>query len=74
MTQKYEKIRRNGGFAIILYQYPESIFVYIPPSPPNKNLKVDRNLGVLILYFGFKETLCLCDFQNNSCKSVVVCQ
>ena len=37
----------------------------------NENLKVDRNLGVLILYFGFKEILCLCDFQNTSCKSAV---
>ena len=44
-------------------------WVRIPPRPPNKNLKVDRNLEVFALYFGFKETLCLCGFRNASCKS-----
>ena len=29
-------------------------WVRIPPRPPNKNLKVDRNLEVFALYFGFK--------------------
>ena len=29
-------------------------WVRIPPRPPNKNLKVERNLEVLVFYFGFK--------------------
>ena len=49
-------------------------WVRIPPRPPNKNLKVDRNLEVFALYFGFKETLCLCGFRNTSCKSAAMRQ
>ena len=31
-----------------------TVWVQVPPPAPNKNLKVDRNLEVLALYFGFK--------------------
>ena len=43
--------------------------VQVLSGAPNKNLKVDRNLEVFALYFGSKETFCLCGFQNTSCKS-----
>ena len=45
------------------------VWVRILVRQPNKNLKVDRNLEVFALYFGFKETLCLRGFRNTSCKS-----
>ena len=46
--------------------------VQVLSGAPNKNLKVDRSLEVFTLYFGFKEALCLCNFQNTSCKSAVL--
>ena len=46
--------------------------VRVQLEEPNKNLKVDRNLGVLLFYFGFKKTFACAVFGIHRVK-VLLC-